>query len=711
MRKAKAVRLARWAGRFKANGARGALARYALGSLAQAGERGEADAVDAVWQLWLDRAEDETWALLERWRAPAAAEHLNRPSLIALGEGLLSDAVFRAALIAASGRSDHPVGDTARSRILAEQDEELTDELCGTALRDPTGPWPAFCVEHGLAPTDPTRRAVFYLLTGQSEQYRAADPDGSLLTLGYTAAGAQERDQIRSAMVRIGGFDLTRVVVGADRRLAKVTPRETGFLTAQLAERREWAQLWRLVQELPLADAVESMRRFDDQWRPGDEEGCALFERLAAAEPDRIRGGVQALSGDTGPIVLEINGKAVAGSFSPDGRRLAVCALAPRGIPPGPYEASVSVFELPSGRRIEQYHYSGNYPNSIVDTGDAIMASNWLRWMLDPELGLGNVERLAGGQKRVAFSIGDDFVDDLIIAGGRLVVLRGEIYDPEYPDSVGDKLLFFTRDGELVSDVPLPGQLGAATLPPGKDEDDPDTEPLHSWDRRISSDPSGGWLAVSGYGMRIVGAHRPYRTVASGPPEFGAKRVHFLDDKRLVVFTAEGQLELWRLHGGLLSRVTAPRSGAAHVGDPEAFAVTSPREFAVLSRGQVHYFNAATLDPVEEPRPLTGMAGEMLWGSRNRECHALAGEGEVHVVRNVPAVREVADRPFADMAPADLATVDAALNSPNSAPDTRPVLELLRACLRHRFGSDVEIGTPRGTGGAHDIALGEDHPR
>src|SRR5262249_44283101 len=93
----------------------------------------------------------------------------------------------------------------------------------------------AFCARHGMSPDDDVRQVLFYALTGQHERLRAADSGGTLLAVAYLAAAPPTRAALRAAL--------------AD-------------LACQLAARGDWERLWRLVRDLPLAEAVAAMPHF-----------------------------------------------------------------------------------------------------------------------------------------------------------------------------------------------------------------------------------------------------------------------------------------------------------------------------------------------------------------------------------------------------------------------------------------------------------------
>ncbi len=135
--------------------------------------------VNAAWRDWLVAHDDGLWRLLERWdRASTEYESRRHPlSRLALG---VQDTPLPPALLAESAaRFDHPVGVAARARLLDGEDPAAVDLFCdlaSAAAPAPAGDALAFCVAHQLAPSDEVRRALFFVRTGQREQYRAWTP-------------------------------------------------------------------------------------------------------------------------------------------------------------------------------------------------------------------------------------------------------------------------------------------------------------------------------------------------------------------------------------------------------------------------------------------------------------------------------------------------------------------------------------------------------
>jgi hypothetical protein len=262
------------------------LARAAWRVLVAAGDRGEHAAIEAVWRSWLRDPDDERWQLLSRWRGSRAA----------------ADAACEAALAALAGTLAALAGEGLPGRALAD-----------------------FCFSHDLTPADPVRRAVFLMLTGQAGQYRAEDPDGSLLALGYAAAGDADRQRLRGAMAGSGDLDLVRVVsarheTAGHGTVPAATRAEREYMAAELSRRRDWPGVWRLALGFPLAEAITAVRRINEGWRPDDQHGRDLLARLRGA----ASGEPPAPDGMLSAVRIKLPDESMrSGSFSPDGRRLA----------------------------------------------------------------------------------------------------------------------------------------------------------------------------------------------------------------------------------------------------------------------------------------------------------------------------------------------------------------------------------------------------
>jgi hypothetical protein len=191
------------------------------------------------------------------------------------------------------------------------------------------GNWPgcaAFCARNNLVPTEPVELARFYALTRQAGQRRALDPDGRLLAAAYRAAPARVRTALRAALADEGDLDAVPVADG-----------------------RDWAGLWRLAQEAPLADAVDVVRLIDENWRPASQRERDLYALLARAGAGgaRLWKSSSALSSDR--LEIKVQGDVLACARSASGGRLAVITAGARR------EDTISVYALPDWRLVTRH--------------------------------------------------------------------------------------------------------------------------------------------------------------------------------------------------------------------------------------------------------------------------------------------------------------------------------------------------------------------
>ena len=627
--------------------ARGPRGRWARGLLVLAGDRGDRAATDAVWDLWFEQPDPRLWAALTRWGRPRTGGGL---SLVALGAK-----ADPADVAAAAGRGGHPVAATARAAILAGA-PELVDAVCAAVLSTQDKELTAFCVEHHLAPADPGQAAMFFLLTGQQEQYRLADPDHSLLALAYQGASEDLRSRVRSRAA--GDPDAVRVLADTVRggKLARLSRREAAYLVDGFAERRDWAGLWQLAKGLPVVDAAAAARRVTG-WRPAGHDGD-LFDVLAAADPAAL---TEARHAATRPVRLPA-GNVFRASISPDGRRVAV------GTP-----RAVDVFACADGTHLEHVPTT-LHPRVLALDDDVLVVSD-----TDPRQPTGPPGTWRFHWASVLARTADGFaalVYDQKKNRHRLHLLSGSGRD-------------FDRYGHRVLDV------RAELAIPAKFPHETCTVAVDAGTGRLAVSASKDlYLAeITADGLRLL---------ATVPGSGGMLRhLAFSGPDRLLRLTWGGELQVWRLDGDA-PRVVAERGSAAEVADVPGAGVVAmiPRPGSRMPR-RVHYLDATTLADVPTP-------GQYF--DRGEPGHVFAapdgdrlGVGYAEFTEVVDAALvALADRPLATTTPADLALASARLDRGNL------FLTLLHECLAHRFGGDVALGDAGpGTGRADDIALGD----
>ena len=240
----------------------------------------------------------------------------------------------------------HPLVAAARDAILRSGGARLIDQVCARALADPVRDEPGlvwWCGQHGLAPTDPVRRAEFHLLTGDIDAWRATDPDGSLLASVYRDAHDEERTVLRELLAAVPDLDPVPVVVGG-RPAEPASDAERRYVVELLTERGDWARLWQQTLLAPLTDGVALARQLDGvrragRWEPPTERDAGLLDRLAGADADALGRLIDRLADDrprhlcTTDVYRDYgssqdpDGPSLNVSLAPDYRRLVVRAL------------------------------------------------------------------------------------------------------------------------------------------------------------------------------------------------------------------------------------------------------------------------------------------------------------------------------------------------------------------------------------------------
>ncbi|GGV01166.1 hypothetical protein GCM10010182_18300 [Actinomadura cremea] len=620
--------------------------------------------LDALWADWLETADGTLAEALFRWGVPSTDPQRASLSVIAVAaEPEVRDPAHRRAFREALALDDHPLCDRAAETIVRLGEPALVDELCERALLNTR--LARLCRKHRLAPADPVRRGVFFLLTEQPDQHRALDPDGRLLALGYAAAPDGERARIRDAMLTAGELDLVHVVAGD--RLAQMGEEEARYLAERLAARREWDDLWTLVQDAPIATGVELVRHFD-HWAPRDDDEHRYFGTLRAADPATVQAGLRELRNERRSALphshLDVPGSIGLMSFSPDTQSLAVDR-----------KDAVVVFDLSTGRITDQYEFDRPVRHVLHLSDGVLIVAERTRGRRSPD----RLTRCADGTRRPLHS-----------APGEVVSLV----------AVGDGFVVSTRDGWLLRGTAEDVTRLRSTYAYGNDCLYGDIIAAHRESGRIVVHGLEG-LTVIDSATGDVTARRIGRlthraafvdadTLVYGG--FGASNAHLT---RTSLRHGEPGPRFPLPDGWGLGPLALPVTGQIVIGDE-----SGALDFLDGERlTSVHRFTA--------PRNPAPASARRLAVSPREDFLAVGHLNGVEVFDvSAGRVLDIARTPVADLVPRDLGLVDASLAAPEIGADARAVLELVRTGLHHRFRFDVEVvRNVRPAGGEHDIGL------
>ncbi|MFG2027754.1 hypothetical protein [Streptomyces sp. NPDC048825] len=680
--------------------------------------------VDAAWCDWLDGHEAELWSLLRRWNRAATtseSEKVRVLSRFALSDD--SGAVDARLLVDAATRFGHPLGERARTQLLALSDPEVIDLYCTAALNSPEAA--AFCAEHHLAPSDEVQRAVFFVRTGQHEQYRALDPEGAFLALGYRGASAEERSALREAMTAFGGIDALRVLAGqrsAQGDIASLTEQERAYLVRQLKEQRDWDRLWSFTLLLPLAEAVRTVRTFEG-WRPAGEEDRDAFEALRAADPQAVDGSMSILSGAAEPspaphtrIRLADLDERLAGitdlDFSPDGTQLAFVGDGPPA--EEPILARAGIVDLGS-TTLSRLHCDFTDPlDRVAHLGSGTMVvAEADPYYVDYRAEGGNhrrpkIHHVDGSGVRAL----DPGVDEIMglkrIAGDRAFAVSALLSKADLSDH---PVLFIGGPH---------GDLAASGVLDGLGED---FEPLIA-----AVDPGGRLIAIIDVFEAAVVADLGSFVVnklddGSGTMENIPTPPVALSPSTLVSCTNTGELKVW--HEPLTS---AEPSMTIPVWSPSADVTELAWSPALNRFVAVNFTHELHLELLDVPPTRDALVPDELISERmalNDEVSTalitrLSPRGDVLAVGSADGtidlyilttfpLRPFIARPMGLMTHQELGQVVEVQKHPLLDEASRTTLTLLKACLEHRFRHDVGLGNAAGTAVAGDfeIELGE----
>lgn len=349
--------------------------RKALHRLVDAAVSGDMVAVRVMAEVCAGWMLDVVWRVLggsgvEDFRLEAMTAIVRRPDPEVL------TAQMRDGVAVALGL-DHPVADLARAKVRTTRDPRVVDELCSIALRDHG--IATFCVENGLAPADPARRAIYLVVLGRTGEYRALDPDGSLLQRAYAYATNDDRKLIRDAVTRSGDTDLVRLLVaGNHAEIVRLSGPELSGVAQPLLARGDWSALWSLLTDVSILDAASLSRWLEPGWQPESELDQRLLAALRSTDPTQL-----AKWRDRPTLLgrVHVDGAAQAVAVAPDGGQAAVAWVTHSRM--GSIETHIDVFDLPSGARRVHRALGCHLPGvQLAHCGESVLCGSRVRGLV-----------------------------------------------------------------------------------------------------------------------------------------------------------------------------------------------------------------------------------------------------------------------------------------------------------------------------------------
>lgn len=319
--------------------------------------------VDKLWELWFSgklspglgslgfsETTEKYGTLLTRWAIPFSkldsSRRLRAESIGFLGQTTLLDdenPILTLELLQYICNSSLPqVRSNANKFINQKSLVKTHDEMFKQALLK--ADVKKLCVDYKVAPQDEIKRSVFFLATDQVEELKLLDPDLDLLGIAYLSGDENQRELIRSRLIKQPSLSLAQVISGFNRRdrLARMTVDEIEYFLGALLLRDDYNGVLEVAVNMSLAVFVWSIiriRQLSPYWAPSDPELAKIFgtaNALTANWPSLTEVGTKSESilqklreivdwplGIPSAKIL-FDGRINDISFSPDGKFLAV---------------------------------------------------------------------------------------------------------------------------------------------------------------------------------------------------------------------------------------------------------------------------------------------------------------------------------------------------------------------------------------------------
>ncbi|HEY3424657.1 MAG TPA: hypothetical protein VGL27_07670 [Negativicutes bacterium] len=289
-------------------------------------------AVDALCANWAQSRNPSLANILQQTRY-LAVHPLDLRVLTALKIGALTNLLSKGSavvmpLLEALSDQDQEIADNAYTVLTMLTDRQAINVFCEAVMMTADNRLLKIARECRYAPADESRRAFFYCLTEQWENYNSLEQSGRpLLRKGYQAASEPERKRLLNILRQHRKTEICVELLLAKQRLAdyeKLDDADWQVVLESLLTGQNWEALWRLVFLAPVewaAQIVLTLKQADWQPAPWEQDIWLAIRQHCPAQgrqlrlPDgRITAGLQ--DNFRGAVTTCL-------AFQPDGNRLA----------------------------------------------------------------------------------------------------------------------------------------------------------------------------------------------------------------------------------------------------------------------------------------------------------------------------------------------------------------------------------------------------
>lgn len=243
-------------------------------------------AVRVFCQRWFEtRAPELESILTEAAYLPAQPPQLRLYCALKTGNRLAannSPASVVPGLLKALEDDDPTLRSAAEDALLHLQRPEARNALCLAFLNDNDPTAARLAQKAGYLPIKAQDQAAYLLLTGQWQALAELDFDQRLNRTAYQTATPELRQRMARAVQQSGRPELLTILTSfAAAEPERMSRNEADILVESLRSLGDWPRLWQVARQLPLEQAMRSVRILAEQaWQPEDGLQQALYAQL-----------------------------------------------------------------------------------------------------------------------------------------------------------------------------------------------------------------------------------------------------------------------------------------------------------------------------------------------------------------------------------------------------------------------------------------------
>ena len=171
-------------------------------------------------------------------------------------------------------------------KMAAQPNADARDELCKLVIDHNHPLAREFVLSKGYVPGNRYQRAIFYILTGQWEQYESFDFTHRFLRTAYKAADEALQERLVACVRQGGRADILALFVNGEISTDSMTHSDWSTIIGFWQQHERWADLWSLLQSSPAHWGMYIIAILQEAgWRPEQESEDELFRRLSAHMP------------------------------------------------------------------------------------------------------------------------------------------------------------------------------------------------------------------------------------------------------------------------------------------------------------------------------------------------------------------------------------------------------------------------------------------